>query len=61
MKKLSLILLLAGASLIGKAQEKIAVINFDIVEYRIYRVLARGALPYPKQIVESCPEVVAIF
>lgn len=31
MKKLSLILLLAGASLILKAQEKIAVINFDIV------------------------------
>ncbi|MFT6715477.1 MAG: TolB-like protein [Saprospiraceae bacterium] len=31
MKRLSLILLLAGASLIGNAQEKIAVINFDIV------------------------------
>jgi len=31
MKKLSLILLLLGASIISKAQEKIAVINFDIV------------------------------
>ncbi|MFT6746561.1 MAG: TolB-like protein [Glaciecola sp.] len=31
MKKLSLILLITGASLISKAQEKIAVVNFDIV------------------------------